>query len=95
MLAPGGALLAITPNNFGYVAVVASLVPNSLHDHVLRFVQPQKSSEDTFPTRYRMNTHRALQRLFGPFRSLQESLGDPHTTSACLQWLPHSVLCIE
>ena len=35
-----------------------------LHDVVLRIVQPQKKSIDTFPTRYRLNTRQDLRRHF-------------------------------
>ena len=66
VLAPGGAFIAITPNKYGYVALAAALVPNSLHTAVLKLVQPEKEAEDTFPTRYKMNTRRELERLFGP-----------------------------
>lgn len=65
VLAPGGTLLAITPNKYGYVALAASVVPNVLHVAVLKLVQPGKLPEDTFPTRYRMNTRRDLERAFG------------------------------
>ncbi|MDI6623186.1 MAG: class I SAM-dependent methyltransferase [Brevundimonas sp.] len=65
ILAPGGTILAITPNKYGYVAVAASIVPNPLHVAVLKLVQPGKLAEDTFPTRYRMNTRRDLERAFG------------------------------
>lgn len=65
VLAPGGTLLAITPNKYGYVALAASMVPNALHVAVLKLVQPDKLPEDTFPTRYRMNTRRDLERVFG------------------------------
>ncbi|TAJ59731.1 class I SAM-dependent methyltransferase [Brevundimonas sp.] len=65
VLAPGGTILAITPNKYGYVAIAASIVPNPLHVAVLKLVQPGKLPEDTFPTRYRMNTRRDLERTFG------------------------------
>ncbi len=40
------------------------LVPNRLHVAVLKRLQPGRPAEDVFPTRYAMNTHRDLRRLF-------------------------------
>lgn len=64
VLKPGGWICARTPNRWGYIAVGARLVPNQLHVRALRSLQPDKAAEDTFPTRYRMNTRRALERHF-------------------------------
>jgi len=64
ILKPGGWICACTPNRWGYIALGARLVPNRLHVGVLRRLQPTKQARDTFPTRYRMNTRRALTTLF-------------------------------
>ena len=64
---PGGWIAAATANRWGYVAVAASIVPNRSHSSVLNRIQPGRKSEDVFPTRYRMNTRRAVKRLFGRF----------------------------
>lgn len=61
---PGGWVCAFTPNKWGYVALGARLVPNSLHDSVLRWMQPQRPSHDVFPTVYKLNTRRAIRRHF-------------------------------
>jgi SAM-dependent methyltransferase len=63
---PGGLIAAITPNKYGYFAVGARVIPNRMHVKALRRIQPQRKDEDVFPTRYRMNTARALRRAFGP-----------------------------
>lgn len=65
ILAPGGWLCALTPNKWSYVALAASLVPNRLHNRILRYVQPFRKPEDIFPTRYKMNSHSKLRSLFG------------------------------
>lgn len=62
---PGGWICAITPNKWGYVALVARLVPNLLHTRALRFIQPHRKAADVFPTAYRLNTPRAVRRHFG------------------------------
>lgn len=65
VLKPGGVLCANTPNKWGYVAMSAMLVHNSLHASVLRKIQPHRRAVDVFPTLYRMNTPKTIQRLFG------------------------------
>jgi SAM-dependent methyltransferase len=65
VLKPGGLLCAVTPNKWGYVAVGARLVPNRLHAKALTGVQPGRHQQDVFPTRYKMNTVRALRGMFG------------------------------
>lgn len=61
----GGLIAAVTPNRYGYIALTASLVPNRLHVRALRAIQPERRAHDVFPTRYLMNTPRALHRAFG------------------------------
>lgn len=60
----GGYILARTPNKWGYVALAASLVPNSLHTKVLSKAQPRRAEMDVFPTRYKLNTKKSLQKHF-------------------------------
>ncbi|MEB3980339.1 class I SAM-dependent methyltransferase [Mycobacterium sp. 663a-19] len=62
---PRGWIAAHTPNKFGYIAVGARLIPNRLHVRSLRVVQPERKSQDVFPTRYRMNSRSALRKAFG------------------------------
>ncbi len=68
VLKPGGWFCARTPNRFGYVALAASLVPNSLHTAVLKRVWPEREVEDVFPTVYALNTLGAINRHFGSDR---------------------------
>jgi len=64
VLRPGGWLCARTPNKFGYISVASRLIPASLHAPVLRRAQPERKSEDVFPTTYLLNTGKALRRHF-------------------------------
>lgn len=64
---PGGWIAGVTANRLGYVAIAASLVANRAHVAVLRHAQTDRLDHDVFPTRYRMNSRRALQRLFSPY----------------------------
>ena len=63
VLKPNGVCLALTPNVFHYVTLASRLTPTSFH----RWINAQRgrAPEDTFPTRYRLNSARALRRLFG------------------------------
>ncbi|MGB3805576.1 MAG: class I SAM-dependent methyltransferase [Erythrobacter sp.] len=62
---PGGWICAITPNKWGYLALLSRLVPNDLHARVLRFVQPGRKEADVFPTTYTLNTPTDIKRHFG------------------------------
>lgn len=64
VLRPGGWLAIRTPNILGYMTWVAAITPNRLHNAVLRFVQPDRKEQDTFPTYYRLNSRRAFVRYF-------------------------------
>jgi SAM-dependent methyltransferase len=64
ILKPGGWICVSTPNKNGYIAIGARLVPNELHQRVLRWMQPQRPSIDVFPTAYKLNTRAAIKRHF-------------------------------
>jgi SAM-dependent methyltransferase len=61
---PGGWIVAVTPNKFGYVALAAMLIKNSLHAKFLSVIQPERYEMDVFPTHYLMNTKSKLKQLF-------------------------------
>ncbi|MGQ0845819.1 MAG: methyltransferase domain-containing protein [Sporichthyaceae bacterium] len=64
IMRPGGWFCARTPNRWGYIGIAARIVPNKLHDHVLRHAQPRKQARDTFPTQYALNSERQLRQHF-------------------------------
>lgn len=64
VLRPGGWICARTPNRWNYVALAARLIPERLHEAVLRRVQPERKKADVFPAFYRMNDLRTLHHLF-------------------------------
>ncbi len=69
MLKPGGWFCALTPNKWGYGSIGARLVPNKLHAKVLRSVgavgrDGGREDEDVFPTVFRINTRRDIERVF-------------------------------
>ena len=64
VLKPGGWICAMTPNKWGYVALMSRLVPNRIHSQTLNRVQPGRPEQDVFPTVYRLNRPRAVRRYF-------------------------------
>lgn len=64
VLKPSGYICARTPSKYGYVALVASLIPNRFHAKILGRIQPDRMKEDVFPTAYKLNTLGAVKRYF-------------------------------
>ena len=64
VLKPGGYFFARTANSWGYVSLIARLVPNRMHARVVAGAQEDRKEEDVFPTYYRCNSKRRLKKLF-------------------------------
>jgi SAM-dependent methyltransferase len=62
VLKPGGLLFIRTPNAWNYMGIGARLIPARLHARALRHMQPDRKTQDVFPTYYRCNSVRALRR---------------------------------
>jgi SAM-dependent methyltransferase len=60
---PGGRIVIYTVSKWSPVSLVAAATPISVHHGVKRLLW-RTSERDTFPTEYKMNTRRALHRLF-------------------------------
>lgn len=63
-LKSGGWFCARTPHKYCYVALIASLVKNSLHAKLLRFAQPDRKEIDVFPTFYNLNRMKDIKSVF-------------------------------
>lgn len=61
VLRPGGIFLVKTPNKKHYVPLIARWTPHRFHRFFNRL--RGRDSEDTFPTRYKANSPRDLQKL--------------------------------
>lgn len=72
ILKPGGWICSFTPNRYGDLAIIATIVPNSLHVKVLRAIgmvggkENARQDADVFPTSYKLNSARALKKYFPP-----------------------------
>ncbi|MBY0458442.1 MAG: methyltransferase domain-containing protein, partial [Gemmataceae bacterium] len=63
LVRPGGRVIVFTVDLWSPVTVVSRLVPFGLHYRVKKILWGGEE-KDTFPTAYRMNTRRALRKLF-------------------------------
>lgn len=62
ILKPGGKIVFLTASMWDYGTLIARLVPNRYHAGVVRRVEGRKE-EDTFPTAYKTNTRKDVDRL--------------------------------
>jgi len=62
VLVPGGVYMFITPSIYDYGSLVAAVVPNRFHGTVVN-VTSGRAHRDVFPTRFRANSRRAIERL--------------------------------
>jgi SAM-dependent methyltransferase len=62
VLRPNGRYIFLTPNFWDYASLIAYTVPNRFHAKIVRWSEG-RSEEDTFPTYYRSNTYRGIDRL--------------------------------
>lgn len=62
VLRPGGAIVFLTANMWDYGTQIARLIPNRYHAKIVKTVEG-RAEEDTFPTAYKSNTRRDVERL--------------------------------
>ena len=62
VLRPGGRVVFLTANMWDYGTLVARMVPNRLHGRIVKVVEGREE-EDTFPTAYKTNTRKDVDRL--------------------------------
>ncbi|MBX3601540.1 MAG: class I SAM-dependent methyltransferase [Rubrivivax sp.] len=62
VLRPGGRAIVLTANMWDYGTLCARLIPNRFHARIVKKVEGREE-EDTFPTAYRTNTRRDVDRL--------------------------------
>ena len=98
VLKPGGIFCARTPHKYKYVSLFAILIKNKLHSKVLKFIQPQKKEQDTFPTAYKLNTLKTIMQNFKSYKNFSYLYASPPSYYAnnevlfkLLNWL-HKVL---
>ena len=68
VLKPNGWLCIRTSNKNGYVGLLARVIPNRSHAKVLEKAQEHRKEEDVFPTTYKCNTYKQLNKQLRQFR---------------------------
>lgn len=62
VLKPGGSVVFLTANMWDYGTLVARMVPNRFHAKIIKKIEG-RAEEDTFPTAYKTNTRKDVDRL--------------------------------
>lgn len=63
VLKPGGVMLCETPNRFYYPMLLAAVTPTWFHSLLIRKLGSTRAAADVFPTFYRVNDRRAVDRV--------------------------------
>ena len=56
-----------TSNRWNYIALIASLIPNKYHAQILKVAQDGRQEEDVFPTLFRCNSIRKIQKMMNKY----------------------------
>jgi SAM-dependent methyltransferase len=91
LLRPSGRFIVLTPNLYHYVAALSRLTPAPFHKAFNKRVRG-RSSDDTFPTRYRANTLGALRSLASNAGLEEQSVDMIETRPNYLMWSAPSFL---
>jgi len=62
VLKPGGSFIFLVPNEYDYVALAAKVIPNRYHKKIVAKTEG-RDMEDVFPTYYKANSYRSIDRL--------------------------------
>ncbi len=96
VLKPGGSVIFLTPNTLNYNVWIIRIIPNAFHNFFTRRLY-QRQDHDTFPTRYRINSPKRIERSLTPLGFEREQLilnGDP-TYISFSPFLFRCACCIE
>jgi SAM-dependent methyltransferase len=64
ILKSGGWICARTPNKYSYISLATRLINNRYHKNILKYAQPGRKAVDVFPTVFKLNTKKDLDRHF-------------------------------
>ena len=79
VLKPNGTVIFLTPNAWNYNVWIIRAIPNAFHDFFTRRLY-ERQEHDTFPTRYKINSPRRVEKLLTKIGYEREQLllnGDP------------------
>ena len=66
----GGWFCARTPHKYNYITIFSSLIKNSAHPKLLKYLQPDRKESDIFPTQYKMNRLKDINFYFTNWENL-------------------------
>lgn len=100
VLKPGGLICASTPNRWGYVALAASLIPDSARDYFLREYagiggEGAREIEDVFPAFYRLNSRSAFRTHFAGYDDHSFVFNGPPAYTGGRMWLCRAIMLYE
>ncbi len=64
ILKSGGWICARTPNRRCIISIITRMIHNSRHKRALQFAQPERKSIDVFPTVFKLNSKKEIDRWF-------------------------------
>ncbi len=79
VLKPHGTVIFLTPNTWNYNVWIIRAIPNAFHDFFTRRLYGRQE-HDTFPTRYRINSEKRIERVLTKIGFAKEQMilnGDP------------------
>lgn len=79
VLKPNGTVIFLTPNTWNYNVWIIRAIPNAFHDFFTRRLY-ERQENDTFPTRYKINSTKQVERLLTKIGYEREQMilnGDP------------------
>ncbi len=79
ILKPGGIVIFLTPNTWNYNVWMIRAIPNTFHEFFTRRLY-ERQEHDTFPTRYKINSAKQVERLLTKIGYKREQMilnGDP------------------
>ncbi len=85
LVRPGGLVVVYTVEKLSPATIISAITPLSIH-HILKKFLWDAEERDTFPTSYKMNTRRALNRLFHAAGFRQESFRHLDDCRAFARW---------
>lgn len=90
VLSPGGTFLFHTPNANSYLVRLGRLAPDALRDRLVSLLEDRKA-EDIYPTRYQVNTPRAIRRVARGARLRVEEIRPIRTSAEFALFLPFAI----
>lgn len=91
VMKPGARFLFHTPNALGYSTVLARLVPEGMKRPLIRLIEG-RWCHDVFPTHYRVNTRKVIERVAGVTGFQTETIQLVDSAAEFIRFLPFAIV---